>query len=489
MNSIEMQFIVYFVYGLTFFSMGLVMLLESWRVGPNAPQAGLLRPMAAFGLLHGLHEWLEIFILQMERLGEPPARYFVYIRLGLLAVSFVALWFYSLAAFRFARQYITRLTVFGLVTLPLFALLSAFDVVYAFSLGNIPTYRLVGGLVRYGLGVPGAAIATLGLYAAATKARADARQPLDVYLNITALGFGLYSITQVFVPAMNTTLASWLNADVFLAWFGFPIQVVRTVAGMIITLGLFNSTQFLETERQKVVADAQKARVDALEQQEAMRRDFLRHIVQAQEDERSRFSRELHDEMAQILTAFSLDLGTLQTILSKNSKAAPILGRLQGLSRQMSQSMYRMVRALRPAHLDELGLDAALRYMLEQEYKPRGMNAQIKIDGTPRRLEPFAETVLFRIAQEALTNIQRHAQAGTATVVLTYNTDSVGLRVSDDGRGFDPAQDFVPPHGWGLAGIKERAESLGGRLRVDSSPGKGTVVEVVIPVENPEGGR
>jgi signal transduction histidine kinase len=244
---------------------------------------------------------------------------------------------------------------------------------------------------------------------------------------------------------------------------------------------MFNTTRFLEMERQKIVTDAQKARFEALEQQEAMRRELLRYTVQAQEDERARLSRELHDEMAQILTAFSLDLGTLQTVLPKNSRAAPILGRLQDLSRQMSQGMYRMVRALRPAHLDELGLDAALRYMIEHEYKPRGLAAGMEIQGDARRLDSFAETVLFRIAQEALTNILRHAHAPNAALLLLYERDSVLLRISDDGEGFDLAQGFVHPQGWGLAGIKERAESLGGTLRVDSAPGNGTVVEVVIP--------
>ena len=86
-----------------------------------------------------------------------------------------------------------------------------------------------------------------------------------------------------------------------------------------------------------------------------------------------------------------------------------------------------------------------------------------------------------------MTNIQRHAQAQQASLALIYAQDFVALRISDNGKGFDPAQEFVPPHGWGLAGMRERAESLGGRLNVDSAPDRGTVVEVVIPMSKPKG--
>jgi signal transduction histidine kinase len=143
--------------------------------------------------------------------------------------------------------------------------------------------------------------------------------------------------------------------------------------------------------------------------------------------------------------------------------------------------MYHIVAALRPAHLDDLGLEAALRYMLEQEFRPRGLSADIEIVGISRRVEPLVETVLFRVAQEALTNVQRYAQATETHICLCYEKERVQLRVSDNGQGFDPTQSFTAPHGWGLAGMKERAESMGGRFLVESAPGNGTVIEVLIP--------
>ncbi len=485
----EILFAIYFLYGLAFFSMGLLLLLETWRLDPGAPQQALLRPLAVFGLLHGAHEWLEIFIIQSTRLAGQLTGAWEWVRVIILALSFVALWSYSLNAYRYGRGHITHLNLFGAVTLPLFALFAAWDMGTAFWSGRIPLAMFSEGLVRYVLGVTGAAIATLGLRTTALRARADGRRPLDMYLTVASLGFGLYSVSQVFVPSMDTILANLLNAELFHASTNIPIQAVRTFAAIVITGGLFYGTRFLEGERQKVMAAAQKARLDALEQHEAMRRELLRHIVRAQEEERAHIARELHDEMAQILTAFSLDLGTLQVILTRNPKASPILKRLQDLSRQMSQGMYRMVRALRPAHLDELGLEAALRYMLEHEFRLRGLSVELEIHGETHRMPPLAETVLFRVAQEALTNVQRHAAATETRVCLCYEADAVLLRVSDNGRGFDPTQNFTAPQGWGLAGMQERAESMGGRLRVESAPGKGASVEILIPCGNSQGGE
>lgn len=480
----DLLFAIYFVYGLAFFSMGLILLLETWRLDPNAPQQQLLQPLAAFGLIHGTHEWLEIFIIQSKRFAGPLSDEWEWVRVALLAISFLALWSYSLNAFRYGRGHITPLNLFGAVTLPVFALFAIADMLTAFWSGRIPLAMFSEGLVRYALGVTGAAIATLGLRSAALKARADNRRPLDTYLTVAALGFALYSVSQVFVPSMDTVMANLLNADLFRASTNIPVQAVRTFAAIVITVSLFYGTRFLEGERQKVIAAAQQARLEALEQQEAMRRDLLRHIVRAQEEERARISRELHDEMAQILTAFTLDLATLQQLVSKRDKAFPILKRLQGLGRQMSQGMNRMVHDLRPALLDDLGLVAALKFLVENDAPRLGLATVFEVNGAPRRLDPLVETVLFRIAQESLTNVARHAQTQQACLCLEFKSDVVELRVSDPGIGFDPAQRIATNSaGWGLVGMQERAESTGGRLRVKSEPGRGTVVSVKIPTD------
>jgi signal transduction histidine kinase len=261
---------------------------------------------------------------------------------------------------------------------------------------------------------------------------------------------------------------------------------------VLVTYGLIRATQDVEGERQRQFVAAQEARLQALEQirnelveREAMRRELLRHTVAAQEDERARIARELHDETAQFLTALSLDLATMQKSVRRNPDAVRILERLQSMSRQISQGIYRMVHDLRPAQLDDLGLVAALGYLVD-EARHNQLQITLTINGNRQRLDPLIETVLFRIAQEALTNVKRHAGVSQAVLTLGFDDQEITLAVQDQGVGFNPAENLRPPHGWGLAGMRERAESVGGHLRIDSAPGHGTLVEVVVPASQGE---
>lgn len=477
----EVLFIVYFIYGLAFFSMGLILILEASRT-PDLEQKRLLLPLSVFGILHGVHEWLEIFTLQNEQLHGNLSAWIIWFRLTLLAFSFITLWLYGWQSFQVAREHLSPLTIFGFATLPPYILLILIDVLYAFYQGHITPFQATGALVRYLLAVPGAAIAALGLRAGANRAKADSRQPLDSHLNWAALGFALYSATQLAVPKMNALTAALLNDETITQMTGVPIQALRTFAAIIVTWNLFRAIHFLEEERQAQFAAAQQARLSALEQQEIMRRDLLRHIVRAQEEERARIAREIHDEMAQTLTAFTLDLGTLKKINSARSKSAPILARLQELGKQMSQSMHQMVYDLRPAHLDDLGLLPALQFLADKDGPRLGLQIEFKTEGEPHRIDSLAETVLFRVAQESTTNIARHAKSKYARVCLSYLPQEITLEVSDDGIGFDTEEKFIAPRGWGLAGMRERAESVGGRFEVVSEARRGTIIRVRIPI-------
>jgi signal transduction histidine kinase len=211
----------------------------------------------------------------------------------------------------------------------------------------------------------------------------------------------------------------------------------------------------------------------------------LRHTVAAQEEERARIARELHDETAQFLTALSLDLATMQKSVRRNPEVAHVLERLQSMTRQISQGIYRMVHDLRPAQLDDLGLVAALGYLVD-EARHNQLHIAMTVNGNRQRLDPLVETVLFRVAQEALTNIERHAGVSQASLTLSFDAEEIRLAVRDEGVGFNPAKDLLPPHGWGLAGMRERVESVGGHFRIDSTPGHGTLVEVVVPASTGE---
>lgn len=479
--SAEAVLALYFIYGLTFFSLGLVMLLESWRLEPGAPQVHLLRPLAAFGLLHGFHEWLELLILEDARLGTHLPPRWVWLRLALLGLSFAALAWYAWRSIDYAGRHLTALSWIGVLGLAIFSVLAGIDAAWSSSHAAVEPGRLAESLVRYGLGVTSAAVASLGLLASARKARADDRRPLDSHLLVTAAGFAVYSLTQLVTPNSGSLLGSLLNTDLFLTRTGIPIQVVRTVVALLITTGLVGATRFLERERQAQHMRAQKAQLEALALQETLQRELARHVVQAQEQERARIARELHDELAQLVTGLALEVAALERGLQDHAIHRPVIQRLRALSRQLSSDVLGMVSDLRPAVLDDLGLPAGLRALADTAGPRLALDVSLAIEGTPRRLGPGLETALYRIAQEALTNVARHAGTSAVRMRLEYAPESARLAVSDQGAGFDPDRLRSHPPAFGLLGMRERAAAAGGVLNLDSRPGGGTCVEAVLP--------
>jgi signal transduction histidine kinase len=479
--------VVYFAYGLAFFGMGLTLALESGR-SPALAETRLLRPLAAFGMIHGVHEWLDSYLLQPVAMGIQLPAWLLWLRLGLLAGSFCFLLVYGLLTLRVhpLKPGITAYVFWG--TLAVYELGILASAVFTYRTGTTLLVNVFDVLTRYLLAVPAAVLAAVALRAEALSALTGGRRRVMVFLTWAAIGFGLYGLTQLFVPAIDMFPARILNSTVFLTFTGFPIQVVRTLMAVLITLSLLRATQIVEKERQQQLLVAQQARLDALERiqdeltkREALRRELLRHTVRAQEEERTRIARELHDETSQVLTAFSLDLATLRTVVCDRTEVKNLVDRLQELSKQMSQGLYRLVHDLRPAQLDDLGLIAALEY-LKDESVSAGLDVSMDIHGKARRLDSVVETVLFRVAQEALQNVVRHAQVRLARIVLVYQSQEITLKIEDSGVGFNPVQSFAPPRGWGLAGMRERVESVGGQLSIESRPGIGTIVEVAVPV-------
>jgi two-component system sensor histidine kinase UhpB len=492
MTSSELGFdflLIYFLYGLAFFSMGLVMLLESRR-SPMLGEARLFIPLAIFGFTHGIHEWLEMVIALRPRLDLPVLAITDWVRLILLIVSFSFLLLFALRALIPQRRrlpYRLSYAGFGLLVVYLFL-----TTVVGFAQQETPHQWIshADALARYLLAVPAAMLAAVGLVQQSRLPRLNDRRALVLGLWLTALGFAVYGLTQLVVSPGEVYLSRYLNTTIFMDWFGIPVQLLRAVLAILVTIGMILAIQASEEVRQEQLARAQQARLEALEQiqrdlveQETMRRELLRHTVIAQEDERARIARELHDETAQILTAMTFELATLRKVVPDKQPASGMLDRLQSFCRQMSQGIYRMVHDLRPAQLDDLGLVAALQYLVDEERRRVGLNIVLEIRGSIRRLDPLVETVLFRVAQEALTNIAHHARCETARMQLDYQPAQVTLLVNDLGVGFDLQRELEPPRGWGIAGMRERAESVGGRLKIVSVPGQGTRVEVVIPLQ------
>jgi signal transduction histidine kinase len=213
---------------------------------------------------------------------------------------------------------------------------------------------------------------------------------------------------------------------------------------------------------------------------------LLRRLIVAQEKERKRVARELHDDLGQSLSSTALQLEMARKIVARDPKQAePYLESANALIAESTDRMYDLILGLRPSVLDDLGLVAALRAHCARTLEPVGIQCEMEVEGLDRRLPSEVETVLFRIFQEALNNVQRHAQASRVTLKLQGRDGRVEGAIMDNGRGFNTEEvsKREGPSNLGLMGMRERAEQCGGEVEVDSSPGGGTQVRVQIPFD------
>ncbi len=221
-------------------------------------------------------------------------------------------------------------------------------------------------------------------------------------------------------------------------------------------------------------------------------RYYLQQITRAQEEERRSISRELHDDMSQILGSLSRRLDNLlrkKHRFGKDEEAA--LQEIRDLLNHGLQSMNSFIQNLRPSLLDDLGLIPALR-SLTNNLQKANMSANFSVLGEERRFTAEIELSLFRIVQEALNNIQKHARASEASVVADFTREGIKLTVSDNGQGFnaEEAMDDLPHNGkLGLLGIQERVWLLGGTMEIASKPGEGTTLLFKIPAKKIDANR
>ena len=215
-------------------------------------------------------------------------------------------------------------------------------------------------------------------------------------------------------------------------------------------------------------------------------RSYVQQVTRAQEEERLRIARELHDSTAQNLIAL---LHQLENFLHDQAQL-PIdqvreLWAFHEQIKDMLQEIRRLSRDLRPSILDDVGLPSALHWMVRELKAESGIQASLQIDGTDRRFSQEVELLLFRIIQEALRNIRKHSQASKAEVLIKFREASTTITVIDDGKGFETPEkisDLSRSGKLGLVGMEERVRLLGGSLEVKSKPGKGTVVIVGVPI-------
>jgi signal transduction histidine kinase len=235
--------------------------------------------------------------------------------------------------------------------------------------------------------------------------------------------------------------------------------------------------------------DATRALAGSLQQQREQTRRLADMVIRAQEEERGRVARELHDEANQLLAALMATVDTAEA-LSADSGSSPLretLSRLRRLAAAALRDLQRIATELRPPALDEFGLLPALTRHVRERTEGTGLTADVQIEGRRRRMPAAVELALYRIAQEALANVQKHAGATRLHVRLRFLPDAVRLDISDDGCGFAAAGSdgarAPGREGMGLPGMRERASIVGGSVEVSSRPGGGTRVSARIPLE------
>lgn len=230
---------------------------------------------------------------------------------------------------------------------------------------------------------------------------------------------------------------------------------------------------------------AELARADEIRRErEQLRRQLLEKVIATQEDERRRIARELHDSTSQNLTSLMVGLRNLENLCG-DPRIEAQASELRIVAAQTLEEVHDIAMRLRPRILDDLGLSAALERLIHEWQARHKIVVDALLQIGEKRLPGDIETAIYRIVQESLTNIARYSGAHSVSVLVERRAEQIIAIVEDDGRGFDVSLPASERH-LGLAGMRERAELLGGKLTIESQPGAGTSVHVQIPITNPQ---
>ena len=231
------------------------------------------------------------------------------------------------------------------------------------------------------------------------------------------------------------------------------------------------------TTKQKLVQMAESVQTSQKNVQE-----YIGSITEAQEEERLRLARELHDDTIQSMIALKQRV-QLAERSADDPSSKQALDELEKIAEQTIENLRRITRALRPIYLEDLGMVAALEMLVKETTNLSGLTVTFELDGIEKRLSPQVELALYRIAQEAISNVVRHANASQIILSLQFGETSV-MQVVDDGTGFKAPQtssDFASSGHFGLMGMYERAELIGANLTIKSGLGHGTFITIAYP--------
>lgn len=460
--------IIQFVYGLSFFSLGLVISVQPWMYS-RYRFAKELWALAAFAFIHAFADWGLLFI-PLHALPDESRLIAVLwglrTMIGAISFGFLLHFGVKLISARWPWRWKLESWVAPLLTLGWLVAFFIFPVVQE-EAGVRQWYWISEVWSRYLLGLPAGVTTAVGLLAQRDELKRDHLHSQVRSLNVSGLFFALYGLMAGLVVRKQPFWpASVINGEAFFALVGIPVEVVRTLASM--------GTSFA-TVRLMSIFTAETAH--RLYQSEEERTIFR---------ERERIARDLHDGMLQTLYGVGLGLRELETRMPP--EASELTPTLTNLTRELGSAigdLRQSITNLREDGLPAIGLATAAQECVNQVTRLSHLQISMRTEGFTDSAVPISEMVrshVLAFLREGLFNVVRHAQAVQAVVVLALQEDTIVLRISDDGIGFNPTTAHQQGSHFGLRNMAERAAQLDGTFRVDSAPGQGTRLLFHIPV-------
>jgi signal transduction histidine kinase len=449
--------VIQFAYGLAFFAMGLAIALQS-RSASRLELARSLAWLAAFGILHSLFEWGELFAPFHEAYLSPRGAENLHIaHLLFLSLSFICLFEFGVALLHpLGRGRWLHGVTLGLLAGYLLALLALPRL-----LPDPHTWHATAdALARYFIGLPGGLLAAYGLREQAFRQIAPLEAPHIVKtLRITGVALFLYALFGGLIPPPVPFLpGSLLNTDSFEGVLGVPPLVFLSLIGLALALSTIRALEIFEVELER--------RIEQMEQQ------------QIQAAERQRIARELHDSTIQTAYTAGLLVDSARKLAEPGSSIAGRLERAVSALNDVIHDLRRNLGELRAAPPAE-PLSEALRRLAEDPRYRSLVNIDLDLQFTsPEELSPARKEHVLAIVNEALSNVVRHAGARQVQLSARQEDGQLRIAIQDDGGGFSG----TPGAGFGLRNMRERARLLDGRLEISGERGKGTSVRLDIPV-------
>jgi signal transduction histidine kinase len=339
----------------------------------------------------------------------------------------------------------------------------------------------------------------------------ECHDPQDRLIGLLLTDQSIEPVNEALTQALRDNIFLWIGAVLAtavlsnIAVYQFIVQRLRELAAAMESFGSGKHHQPLQEEpkdeigRLSTVFNTMSGRImkrekentnltAALDTRIAERGILLKRLIHTQEEERKRLAREIHDEVGQSLSSIALNIELTQRSLEDQaSQAIEHLRQASAMVSETTDHMYDLILGLRPSALDDLGLIPAIKVQIQRTLEPAEISYELQTSDLPKRLPPQLETVLFRLFQEAITNVLRHANATHVILSIEKKHNIVVGKIIDDGIGFDPELTVVSKPdegGLGLLGMRERVDQFNGQIEIQSNPGTGTSIFIYIPFED-----